>query len=144
MATSARNLDLSKIWLFSTCSARELRMVRRFLEEVTVPAGRVLCQEGEVGRECFFIMEGQASVRVRGRRVAVLGPGQYFGELALLDRKPRSATVAAETDMVLFVLGQRQFGQLLDEVPALGRKFLAAMAERLRDADSKVTALISH
>ena len=144
MATGARDLDLSKIWLFSTCSARELRTVRRALEEVTVPPGRVLIEEGAIGREFFFIVEGQASVRRGGRRIAALGPGDYFGELALLDRKPRSATIVADTEMLLLVLAQRQFNGLLDSVPALGRKLLAAMAGRLREADSKAAALISH
>lgn len=137
-------LDLSKIWLFSTCSTRELRTVRRALEEVTVAAGRVLTEEGTIGREFFFIVEGQATVRRGNRKLATLGPGDYFGELALLDRKPRSATVIADTEMRLLVLGQRQFNGLLDAVPALSRKLLAAMAGRLREADSKVAALISH
>lgn len=144
MPRGGRELDLSQIWLFSTCSAKELRAVRRALEQVTVGPGRVLCEEGEIGRELFLIVDGHASVRVKGRRVAVLGPGQYFGELAILDRQPRSATVMSETDLRLLVLGQRDFTGLLDTVPALGRKLLAAMATRLRDADSKAHALISH
>lgn len=139
-----RSLDLSTIWLFSTCSAKELRTVRRALDEVTAPAGTVLCQEGAVGREFFFIVDGQASVRRGGRKIATLGPGDYFGELALLDRKPRSATVTADSDMVLLTMSQREFTGLLEEVPPLGRKLLAAMSERLREADSKVSALISH
>lgn len=118
--------------------------MRRALDEVTAPAGTVLCQEGAVGREFFFIVDGQASVRRGGRKIATLGPGDYFGELALLDRKPRSATVTADSDMVLLTMSQREFTGLLEEVPPLGRKLLAAMSERLREADSKVSALISH
>ena len=79
-----------------------------------------------------------------GRRIATLGPGQYFGELALLDRRPRSATVVSDTDMLLLVLGQRQFNGVLDAVPAISRKLLAAMATRLRESDTKAAALISH
>jgi len=139
-----QELDLSKIWLFSTCSARELRTIRRALEEVTVPPGRVLVEEGTIGREFFLIVDGEALVRRNGRRVATLGPGQYFGELALLDRRPRSATVISETEMLLLVLGQRQFNGVLDAVPALGRKLLAAMATRLREADSRAASVISH
>ena len=74
--------------------------------------------------------------------MATLGPGQYFGEMALLDRLPRSATVTSETDMDLLVLGQRQFNGILDAVPALSRKMLAAMATRLREADEKAMAVI--
>ncbi len=132
------------IWLFSTCSARELRTIRRALEEVTVPPDRVLVEEGTIGREFFLIVEGEASVRRNGRRLATLGPGQYFGELALLDRRPRSATIVSETEMLLLVLGQRQFNGMLDAVPALGRKLLAAMATRLREADLKAASVISH
>jgi len=144
MATGPHELDLSTIWLFSTCSSRDLRTIRRALEEVTVKTGRVLCEEGTIGREFFIIVDGQASVRRNGRKIASLGPGQYFGELALLDRRPRSATVVSDTDMVLLVLGQRQFHGVLDAVPALSHKLLAAMATRLRESDQKASALISH
>ncbi len=102
-------LDLSKIWLFSTSSAKDLRTIRKALEEVTVPAGRLLTEQGTIGREFFLIVSGQASVRRNNRKVATLGPGQYFGELALLDRRPRSASVVSDTEMDLLVLDQRQF-----------------------------------
>ena len=104
-AMSHDDLDLSKIWLFSTSSAKDLRTIRRALEEVTVPPGRMLCEQGTIGREFFLIVKGQAAVRRNNRKVATLGPGQYFGEMALLDRRPRSATVTSETDMTLLVLG---------------------------------------
>lgn len=129
--------DLSNIWLFSSCSAKELRMLRKATEELSVPAGRVLVEEGTIGREFFLIVEGTASVKRGNRRVATLGPGQYFGELALLDRRPRSATVVSETDMRLLVLGQREFSGVLEAIPSLGRKLLAAMASRLRESDAR-------
>ncbi len=132
-----RELDLGDIWLFSACSAGQLRSIRRQVEEVTVPAGRVLVEEGTVGREFFFITEGTASVRQGGRKMATLGPGNYFGELSLLDRKPRSATVTSDTDMTLLVLDQRRFNGLLDEMPTLANKLLSAMARRIRDADAR-------
>ena len=137
MTSGGDVLDLSKIWLFSTSSAKDLRLIRRALEEVRVPSGRLLCEQGTIGREFFLIVEGQASVKRNNRKVATLGPGQYFGELALLDRRPRSASVISDTEMVLLVLGQRQFNGVLDTVPALSRKMLAAMATRLREADDR-------
>ncbi len=137
MAHGGYDLDLSKIWLFSTSSGKDLRMIRKALEEVTVPPGRVLCEQGTIGREFFLIVEGQAAVKRNNRKAATLGPGQYFGELALLDRRPRSASVISETEMKLLILGQRQFNGVLDAVPPLSRKMLAAMATRLREADSK-------
>jgi len=133
----AAELDLSKIWLFSTCSSRELRTIRRALEEVTVPPQRVLCEQGSIGREFFLIVKGTAAVRRNNRKIATLGPGQYFGELALLDRRPRSATIVSETEMLLLVLGQRQFNGVLDAIPAMSRKLLAAMATRVREADAR-------
>jgi CRP-like cAMP-binding protein len=132
-----RELDLGDIWLFSACSAGQLRTIRRQVEEIGVPARRVLCEEGTVGREFFFVVDGKAAVRRGGRRIATIGPGGYFGELSLLDRKPRSATVESETEMTLLVLDQRRFNGLLDAMPALAHKLLVAMAQRIRDADAK-------
>jgi CRP/FNR family transcriptional regulator, cyclic AMP receptor protein len=137
MTPGSAALDLSKIWLFSTSSAKDLRLIRKELEEVKVPPGRLLCEQGTIGREFFLIVEGQASVKRNNRKVATLGPGQYFGELALLDRRPRSASVTSDTDMTLLVLGQRQFNGVLDAVPALSRKLLSAMSTRLRESDDK-------
>ena len=139
-----KDLDLSTIWLFSTCSTRDLRTIRKATEEVTVPAGRVLCEEGTIGREFFLIVDGHATVSRNGQIIATLGPGQYFGELALLDRRPRSATVVSDTEMLLLVLGQRQFNGILDAVPALSHKLLAAMATRLRESDQKAAAFTYH
>ena len=73
----------------------------------------------------------------QGRKVATLGPGDAFGELALLEKAPRNSTIVAETDMELVVLGQREFAGLIDEVPGFARKLLAGMANRLRDADAR-------
>lgn len=132
-----RELDLGDIWLFSACTAGQLRTIRRQVEEITVSAGRVLVEEGTVGREFFFILDGSSTVRKGGRKVATLGPGNYFGELSLLDRQPRSATVTADTDMTLLVLDQRRFNGLLDDMPTLAHKLLAAMAQRIREADAR-------
>ena len=133
--TSAQEADLSKIWLFAQCSAKDLRKVRQSLDEISAEAGEVLCEEGSTGHEFFLIVSGTAVVRRKGRRVTTLGPGKYFGELALLDRQPRSASVVAETDMDLLVLEQRHFLGLLDALPSLSRKLLGTMAARLREAD---------
>jgi CRP-like cAMP-binding protein len=130
-------LDLSKIWMFSACSASQLRTIRKAIEEVNVPAERVLCEEGTLGREFFFIVKGTASVRRNGRKIATLGPGKWFGELSLLDRMPRSATVVSDTPMTLLVLEQRRFNGLLDQMPTLSHKLLVAMSRRLREADAK-------
>ena len=137
MVRTKEQLDIGEIWLFSACSASQLRTIRRQIEEVTVEPGTVLCEEGTVGKEFFFIIDGTASVRRNGRKVATLGRGQYFGELSLLDRRPRSASVVSETDMEMLVMSQRQFNSLLESVPTIARKLLSALATRLREADAK-------
>jgi CRP/FNR family cyclic AMP-dependent transcriptional regulator len=137
MAAQPKALDLKTIWLFSSCTASELRKIRSSLDEITVPKGKLLVEEGRIGLEFFLIVTGQAVVTRNGRKVATLGPGDHFGELALLDRRPRSASVTSETDMDVLVLSQRQFNGLLQSVPTIARKMLAAMANRLREADAK-------
>lgn len=128
---------LASVPLFAACSKKELGLVARRAEHLQVDARRVLTTEGATGREFFVILDGKARVTRGGKRVATLGPGDYFGELALLDRSPRNATVIADTPMEVVILGQREFSGLLDEVPGLGHKLLAGMARRLRDADAK-------
>src|SRR6266516_575061 len=128
---------LSEVPLFSALSKRDLALIAKSAEDVKVDAGKVLVTEGSAGAEFFVIMDGKARVTRRGRKVAELGPGQFFGELALLDRAPRNATVVAETPMEVLVLGQREFAALIDEVPGLAHKVLAGIARRLREADAK-------
>ena len=128
---------LAQVPLFSTCSGRDLQKLSKASDEITVKAGKVLVEEGKPGHEFFLIVEGRAEVRRKNRKVASLGPGQFFGELSLLDRGPRSATVIAETEMTLLVLGQREFAGVIDDVPAMAHKLLAALAGRLREADTR-------
>ena len=129
--------QLSNVRLFSACNKKELGLIGRASDEVEVPAGRVLCEQGKPGFEFYLILDGEAVVKKNGKKVASLGPGQYFGELALLDRGPRNATVEASKDSTLLVLGQREFSGLLDEVPGMAHKLLTSMASRLREADAK-------
>ena len=137
MARSDSFLDaLASVPLFAACSRKELQQVAKQGEHRTVPPGTVLVSEGSMGAEFFVILSGTAKVSRRGRKVATLGPGAAFGELALLDKAPRNATVTAETPMELVVLGQREFGGVIDEVPGVARKLLTGMARRLREADA--------
>jgi CRP-like cAMP-binding protein len=138
MAAKDTYLDnLAEVPLFAAASRKDLQKIARASDEVDVKAGRVLVDQGRPGHEFFLIIEGTASVRRNNRKVAELGPGQYFGELSLLDRGPRTATVVAETDMKVLVLGQREFLGVLDDVPGLAYKILRIMAHRLREADLK-------
>ena len=123
--------------LFRACSRKARSTVARRAKERRVGAGEVVINEGETGNEFFVIMDGQAQVRRGGKKVATLGPGQFFGDLAVLDKAPRNATVTAETPMALLVLGQREFSALIEEVPGFAHKLLAGLAHRLREADAK-------
>jgi CRP-like cAMP-binding protein len=126
---------LSQVQLFSACSKRDLSRIAVLAEEVEVPAGRVLMRQGDPGREAFVIADGRAKVTIRGKRSTRLGPGDCFGEMALLHSAPRSATVTAESEMKLFVIGSRQFSELIQSIPVVGRRVLTAVAERLREAE---------
>jgi CRP-like cAMP-binding protein len=128
---------LAEVSLFSALSKKELGLVARRAEDVKVEPGAILCSEGSAGHEFFVIVDGTATVNRHGRKVAEIGPGASFGELALLDRAPRNATVTAETPMELVVLGQREFAGMIDDVPGFARKLLAGMAQRLRESDAK-------
>jgi len=132
--------QLANVRLFSACNRKELALIGRASDEIEVPAGKVLCEQGKPGFEFYLILDGTASVKRNGRKVTELGPGGSFGELALLTRLPRNATVEAATDMTLLVLGQREFSGLLDEVPGIAHKLLSSMAQRLYEADTRSTS----
>ncbi|MGI8493344.1 MAG: cyclic nucleotide-binding domain-containing protein [Acidimicrobiales bacterium] len=128
---------LSNVRLFASLNKKELALVSRVSYVVSVPAGTDVVKENTPGHEFYLLLKGRAVVRRNGRKIADLGPGDYFGEMALLDHGPRSATVVAETDLEALVIGQREFLGITDEVPALAHKLLVLMASRLREADSK-------
>ena len=132
--------QLSNVRLFSACNRKELGLIGKASDEIQVPAGKVLCEQGKPGFEFYLILDGTATVKRNNRKVADLGAGGSFGELALLTRLPRNATVEAATDMTLLVLGQREFSGLLDEVPGMAHKLLSAMAQRLYEADTRSTS----
>jgi CRP-like cAMP-binding protein len=128
---------LQQVSLFAACSRKDLQLVAKQADDLNVPAGKALVTEGQPGHEFFVILNGTARVTRQGRKVATLGPGDAFGELALLEKAPRNATVVAETDMELAVLGQREFAGILDNVPGFARKMLAGVGKRLREADAR-------
>ncbi len=128
---------LNTIPLFASLSGRERRAVAQRADEVDLPAGKTLIGEGEFSHEFFAIIHGVAEVRHGGEVIAERGPGDFVGEMGILTHGRRNATVVADSDMELVVLGQREFAGLIDEVPGFARKLLAGMAHRLREADSK-------
>jgi CRP/FNR family cyclic AMP-dependent transcriptional regulator len=128
---------LGNVRLFSTCNRRELARIASLVDEVEAPKGKVIVRQGDPGRECFVITEGRARATIRGKGTAALGPGSFFGEMSLLDQGPRSATVTAETDMRLLVLGSREFSALVNEVPTVAVRMMRGLAERLRSAEPR-------
>jgi CRP/FNR family cyclic AMP-dependent transcriptional regulator len=128
---------LATVPLFSACSKKDLQAVAKRAEDVKVDVGKVLVSEGAAGAEFFVILDGTAKVSRHGHDVAALGPGDFFGDLALLDRAPRNATITATSPMELVVLGQREFSALIDDVPGFAHKLLAGLARRLRAYDAQ-------
>ena len=129
---------LAQIELFSELNRKELKKLASFMTTVTPKAGRGLTTQGAVGREFMIIREGEASVRRNGRLIANLSPGDFFGELAVVAGVPRTATVTAETDLVVEVLNRREFSSLLDGNPALAKKILVGAVKRLHQIEEGV------
>lgn len=138
--TKGKKVDVLKnVALFSACTNRELTQIASLVDEIEVDKGEQLTTEGGPGREFFAIVDGKAKVTLRGKELANLGPGQFFGEMSLLDQEPRSATVTAATPMKLYVLDARRFSTLLDKHPAVARKILRGLAQRLRAIEQAPT-----
>lgn len=129
---------LGQIELFSELTGKEIKKVASYMTTIDVRAGRDLTVQGTVGREFMIIADGEATVRRNGRLIATLGPGDFFGELAVIAGVPRTATVTAETKMTVEALNRREFSSLLDESPKLARKILVGAVKRLHDLEEGV------
>jgi CRP/FNR family transcriptional regulator, cyclic AMP receptor protein len=117
--------------LFSRCSKKELAEVAKLADEIDFGPGKELTREGASAREFFVLIEGEAEVKRKGRKVATMGPGDFFGEIALIAHSPRTATVTTTTSVELLVITAQSFRTLLDHQPPIAAKVLAALAERL-------------
>jgi CRP-like cAMP-binding protein len=126
---------LARIPLFEGLSKRQLSQVSSLMTPLDLKAGKVLARQGEVGREFLILLEGQVEVARDGKIIAVRGPGDFIGEIALLDNRPRTATVTARTDVVVEVLNRGEFASLLAEAPELSAQVMATMARRLAALD---------
>jgi CRP/FNR family transcriptional regulator, cyclic AMP receptor protein len=120
--------------LFQDLSKRELSAILKSAHEVEHPAGIAVLEEGTDGVGFHLILEGKASVVTGGRRRAELGPGQYFGEMSLIDGLPRTATVTPITPMKTLTIASWDFAPMVDQNPSIARKMLAEMSRRLREA----------
>lgn len=121
---------LSRVPLFEGLSKVDLRKVAGIADELDLPAGKTLTREGERGRELFVLLEGEAVVRRRGRRLATLRAGDVVGEIALLADVPRTATVVTGTAARALVITDRDFRRLLRDSPTIAVKLLGTVAQR--------------
>jgi CRP-like cAMP-binding protein len=126
--------------LFELCSKRDLRRIAALADERELGAGTELIREGEPGREFYVVVEGEIDVRRGKRRVAQLGAGSFVGEIALLSRSPRTATVVATTPLRVLAIEGRAFVELLDSLPELWLKVARALADRV-ESDEAAEAL---
>ncbi|MQB01834.1 MAG: cyclic nucleotide-binding domain-containing protein [Actinobacteria bacterium] len=124
--------------LLAGLNDKQLRIIERQAKEVTFSEGKVLCKEGEMGTGLHVILEGETKVQVRGRTRRRLGPGAFYGEIALLDGGPRTATVVAETDGRLLSIPVWNFKNLIKEYPTMALKMLEEVAARLRETDASI------
>jgi CRP/FNR family transcriptional regulator, cyclic AMP receptor protein len=122
---------LKRAPLFEGLSKRELTELARVTEDLEVPAGDVLCKEGETGQEFFVIIDGETDITSHGKRVAARGGGDFVGEIALLEDTTRTATVTAKTPLRVFVLTGQDFRRLVRENPGVEQKVMRALARRV-------------
>lgn len=128
---------LRNVRLFSGLEDKDLKSLADEFNERNFSAGETIAMEGEGGLMFFVVESGEATVEVGGREVAKLGPGSAFGEIALIDRRPRTATVTATTDLRTFGLPVFVFRPFVEARPAVAWKLLEAMADRLETAESR-------
>jgi CRP/FNR family cyclic AMP-dependent transcriptional regulator len=131
--------QLKTVPLFSGCSARELGSLGAFLREVNFPAGREILKKGQTGTGLHVIVEGEVKVLVGDGTERRLGPGAFFGEISLLDRGPRTATVVAETPVRTLSLSSWNFRGVLKEHPSMAVKMLEELARRIRTSGTTIT-----
>jgi CRP-like cAMP-binding protein len=128
---------LKKVPLFAGCSKAELRQLARIADEIDLHEGTVLTREGRAGREFFVLIAGNARVSKKGKKIADLGSGDWFGEIALLTDSPRTATVTATSAVDVLVITDRSFRSVVETMPSIALKVLARIGDRIaRDAHS--------
>jgi CRP-like cAMP-binding protein len=124
--------QLRAVPLFAALTDRDLRHVLESGKEVRFSAGQAVVEEDRSGVGFHLIVEGTAAVSVQGSQISHAGPGQYFGEMSILDGLPRSATVTAESDLVTFSIPSWSFNELLDRHTSMAKALLVEMSHRMR------------
>ena len=122
---------IRKVPLFSKLSKKGLEDVAHIADEIDLPKGRVMALEGDRGREFVVLLEGEADVTKGDRSINTMRDGDFFGEIALVTKMPRTASVTATTDVRVLVVTERDFDALLKRSPEVGRGVAEALAERI-------------
>ena len=117
--------------LFASASKQGLAEIASIADEIDLPEGKTLITEGDTGREFFVLIDGSAEVARGGKKVASIGPGDFFGEIALITKTPRNATITTTSPVRALVITDRAFRQLLDRAPQIQIGVLTALAERV-------------
>jgi CRP/FNR family transcriptional regulator, cyclic AMP receptor protein len=126
--------------LFAGLNKRQLSALNRHLDEVRIPAGRTIISQGSVGYEACVVLEGSVAIQRDGALLETAGAGVVFGEMAMIDKGVRTASVVAITDVTLAVLGPRSFDLAIEEIPGLAKVLLQNMSRRLRTMDERLAA----
>jgi CRP/FNR family transcriptional regulator len=123
---------LKKVPLFSGLDNKELNQIASSMRERRFKAGDTMTQEGAGGAAFFVVQEGEADVSVGGEKKGSIGPGDYFGEIALINESPRTATLTARTEMLCYGMTPWDFRPLVESNSTIAWKLLTAMAEKMR------------
>lgn len=139
MARDEKIEHLRRVPLFAHMGNRELERLGQLADEVELGLDQLLTQQGKSGSEFFIVLDGRMTVLQDGRPVGNMGPGDFFGEIALIEERPRTATVRTDGIARLLVINHREFHELMDEFPAIRQAVLSALADRLRKAEPDQT-----
>lgn len=132
-ATADRLARLQEVRLFSEFSQDELEHLDELADEIDVEPGKVFVEQGHYSRDAYIVISGEAAVERDGRRIGTAGPGDAIGELAVIEPGMRTATVTAETPMVVLAMNSPEFLTAVEDIPALARNLMRSLAKRLRD-----------
>jgi CRP/FNR family transcriptional regulator, cyclic AMP receptor protein len=138
--SSVVSLYFASVPLFADCSKRELKLLAKTAVVEPRAAGATLVTEGQTGTSAFVILQGKCGVLRKGRRVGEVKAGGVVGELSMLNRGPRNATVVAESALEVAILGRREFLALLDTSPSIRLKLLTSLAARVQELDDRTSA----
>jgi CRP/FNR family transcriptional regulator, cyclic AMP receptor protein len=131
MASEDYQAHLRAVPLFASCTKRQLEEIGRVADEIRLPAGKVLAQQGDIGFDLMILVAGIAEVTRDGIVVGEVGSGHFIGEMAVLSKRPRNATLTAKTDVDVLVLTRSHLDQLLDDIPGFAKQLLYEIVARV-------------